>query len=562
MNINRRLVLGAGAAAIAAGGAADAATRSTGGGRTHRTALSALSRYAEQHVRDWGLPGMTICVVDRDGYAGFITAGYANIERRTPVGPDHLFQIGSISKVFTALTLHSLHQDGKLAATARVRAVLPDIAIRNAEAVTLQHLLNHTSGLPGNAPIVPDGEDGLWSGFTPGEHWSYSNTGYELLSRAVAQADGKPFHESVEARVLRPLGMNDSRGAIQSIDRPRYAQGYESLHSDRPSFRPSSVAPAAWVDVETGAGCIAATSADMAKFLRFLMELAQGRGGPVLSNNTAAAFMANPAAAPGWSETALYGNGLAHLTIDERHYLHHTGGMVSFSSSMHVDTEAGVAAFASSNVGFDFSYRPRDVTLHACRLFRAAREGADVPAPAPTRSTVNDPARLVGIYTAQSGDTFEIRAAGADQVAMYRNGVVSRMQSLAGPFFVSADPRFATTGVLFEAEEQELVRAWADDVEFVRGPPPHAYQAPPPADLQRLAGIYDSDNAWSGPLWVIARSDKLWLNNAEPLTLLGDGSWRAGADDWSPERVRFDGLVDGRPTRLLLSGAAYVRRFS
>ncbi|ANP46310.1 serine hydrolase domain-containing protein [Candidatus Viadribacter manganicus] len=560
MKLNRRLVLGAGAAAIAAGGTAEAATHSTGGGRAHRTALSALTRYAEQHVRDWGLPGLTVCVVDRDGYAGFITSGYANKETRIPVRPEHLFQIGSISKVFTALTLYALHEEGKLSPEARVRAVLQDIQIRDAEAVTLQHLLNHTSGLPGNAPIVTDG--GLWSGYTPGEHWAYSNTGYELLSRAVAQADGTRFFESLEARVLRPLGMDDSRGAIQTIDRPRYAQGYEVLYSDRPSFRPFPVGPAPWVDVETGAGCVAATSADMAKFLRFLMELAQGRGGPVFSDATAAAFMANPAAAPGWSETALYGNGLARLTVDDRHYLHHTGGMVSFSSSMHVDTEAGVAAFASSNVSFDFGYRPRDITLQACRLFHAAREGGEVAAAAPTRSTISDPARLTGVYTAQSGETFEVQADGADQVAMVRHGARSRMQSLAGPFFVSADPRFATSGVLFEAEESDVVRAWADDVEFLRGPPPHAYQAQPSDELKQLAGIYDSDNAWSGTVWVIARAGKLWLNNAEPLTLLSDGSWRAGADEWSPERIRFDGLVDGRPTRLMLSGSPYVRRFS
>ncbi len=560
MTINRRLVLGAGVAAVATTGSAEATTRSVGGSRAHRTALSAISHYADQHVRDWGLPGMTLCVVDRDGYVGFATSGYANVERRTPIGPDHLFQIGSISKVFTALTLHSLHQDGKLAPTARLRATLPDIAIRDANAVTLQHLLNHTSGLPGNAPIVTDG--GLWSGFTPGAHWHYSNTGYELLSRAIAQADDKVFFQSLEARVLGPLGMSNARGAIQVVDRARYAQGYETLYSDRPSFRPAPIAPAPWVDVETGAGCVAATSADMAKFLRFLIELAHGRGGPVLSNANAAAFMANAEAAPGWDESARYGNGLARLVIDERNYLHHTGGMVSFSSSMHVDPEAGVAAFASGNIGFDFNYRPRDVTLFACRLLRAARAGGDVAAPAPTRTTVNDPARLAGVYTSQSGESFEIRAEGTNQVVMSRNGVTSRMQSIAGPFFVSADPRFATTGVLFEAQEREVVRAWADEVEYVRGPPPHTYEAPPPTALQKLAGIYDSDNAWSGTLWVIARAGKLWLNNAEPMTLLDDGSWRVGSDDWSPERIRFDGLVDGRPTRLMLSGAPYVRRFS
>lgn len=553
-------MLGAGAAAVATVGAAEAATRSTHGTRAHRTALSALSRYAEQHIRDWGLPGMTVCVVDRDGYAGFITSGYANVERRTPIGPDHLFQIGSISKVFTALTLHSMHQAGKLSPAARLRAVLPDIEVRNADAVTLQHLLNHTSGLPGNAPIVTDG--GLWTGFAPSEHWYYSNTGYELISRAVSQADDKQFHESVAARVLRPLGMNASRGAIRVADRPLYAQGYESLYSDRPSFRPVQIAPAPWVDVDFGAGCVAATSGDMATFLRFLLDLAHGRGGSVLSDKSAAAFMANSEPAPGWSETARYGNGLARLVIDERSYLHHTGGMVSFSSSMHVDPEAGVAAFASSNVGFDFNYRPRDVTLQACRLFRAAREGSEIAPPAPTRTSVSEPAKLAGIYTAQSGEGFEVVADGADQVAMVRNGARSRMQSVAGPFFVSADPRFATTGVLFEAEEREVVCAWADDVEFVRGPPPHAYQAPPPADVARLAGIYDSDSAWSGMLWVIARSGKLWLNNADELTLLPDGSWRVGSDEWNPERIRFDGFVDGRPTRLMLSGAPYVRRFS
>jgi hypothetical protein len=88
------------------------------------------------------------------------------------------------------------------------------------------------------------------------------------------------------------------------------------------------------------------------------------------------------------------------------------------------------------------------------------------------------------------------------------------------------------------------------------------YQQAPEPDVQRLAGIYDSDDRWSGPLWIIARSGKLWFNNAEPLTLLDDGSWRPGTDEWNPERIRFDGFVGGRPTRLLLSGSPYVRRFS
>ncbi|MGD9982356.1 MAG: serine hydrolase domain-containing protein [Hyphomonadaceae bacterium] len=560
MNINRRLVLGGGAAAIALSGeTASAATRSSGGGRAHRTALSALARYVEQHRADWGLPGMTVCVVDRDGFAGFITSGYANVERRTSVGPDHLFQIGSISKVFTALTLYSLHQDGKLPPSMRTADALGDIRIDNGGAVTLQHLLNHTSGLPANAPVLAEG--GLWSAYDPGAHWYYSNTGYELLSRAIAQADRKLFHQAVEARVLAPLGMTNSRAAITSGDRTRHAQGYEVLRSDRPAFRPGPIAPSPWVNVESGAGSVTSTASDMAIFLRFLLGLAEGRGGPVLSDANAAAFMADPADAPGWAEKAKYGNGLARLVIGERAYLHHTGGMVSFSSAMHLDPEAGVAAFASSNIGFSLNYRPRDVTLCACNLFRSAGEGTASPAPAPTRSRVAEPAKFAGAYRAASGETFEIVAAGTDQIALRRNGRDSRMQALAPPYFVCEDERFAATGLLFELEEEDIVRAWADDTEFVRAPRSD-YQAPPPPELQRLAGIYDNDDRWSGPLWIIARSGKLWLNNSEPLTLLDDGSFRAGADDWSPERIRFRGFVGGRPTGLTLSGAPFVRRFS
>src|SRR5690606_14744622 len=146
-----------------------------------------------------------------------------------------------------------------------------------------------------------------------------------------------------------------------------------------------------------------------------------------LSDANAAAFMADPAAAPGWAPTAHYGNGLARVTIAERQYLHHTGGMVSFSSSMHVDPEAGVAAYASSNVGVSLNYRPRDITLYACRLLRMAREGGDAPTPAPTQTTVNDPSRFRGVYTSASGESFEVRPQGANQIAMHMDGRDSRM---------------------------------------------------------------------------------------------------------------------------------------
>ena len=77
-----------------------------------------------------------------------------------------------------------------------------------------------------------------------------------------------------------------------------------------------------------------------------------------------------------------YGNGLMHVGNGGRSYLHHTGGMVSFSSSFHVDVASGVGAFASSTISAFVEYRPRLLTRFAVDALTNARGGRPVPAAA------------------------------------------------------------------------------------------------------------------------------------------------------------------------------------
>ncbi|MEX0645762.1 MAG: serine hydrolase domain-containing protein [Parvularculaceae bacterium] len=556
MRIDRRAVLGGAAIVAGVAASARASTRKEGGGPAHAKSLAALKTYVEMHRADWGLPGMTACAVTKTGFTGFVMSGLADVDRRVRVGPDHLFQIGSISKMLAALAIWSLVDEGKLSPEARVKDLLPTFPIRDGENITLQHLLNHTSGLPSDPPLIVDG--GLWTGFSPGSRWRYCNTGYQMIGLIAAQADGRPFPECVEARVLKPLGMTQSVGAIRVADRERYARGYELAYSDRPPLSPGPMTPAPWIESENAAGCIAATPHDMSLFLRYLIDLAGGKGAPVLSDAAAAKFLADPADAPGWREGATYGNGIVRLEIDGRKYLHHTGGMVSFSSSLHVDVEAGVAAFASANVHYGLAYRPRDVTIYACKLLHAAESGAAAPSPAPTRPKLEKPEQFAGVFTAASGDSFEI-VAGGDRIFMRRNGRDSEMQGAGDGFFACREPGFDVTGLKFDVENDKAVRAWAGNVEYAADPAA-GYRPPSPAALLALAGRYDSDDRWSGTTYVYARDGKLWLG-AEPLMPLANGEWRAGAEDWSPERVRFDGVVSGRPQRMLFSGFPFYRRF-
>ena len=135
--------------------------------------------------------------------------GFANADARTPITPDTLFQVGSISKLMTAALLHQFAAEGRLQPhrpdqqPAARRSPLP-----RGNAIQVQHLLDHVAGLPGDAPMFPRG--GLWTAYAPGAHWHYSNTGYEILGKLAEHVGGKPLGQLLEERLFTPLGMSRS----------------------------------------------------------------------------------------------------------------------------------------------------------------------------------------------------------------------------------------------------------------------------------------------------------------------------------------------------------------
>src|SRR3954454_19139138 len=189
-------------------------------------AIAAISAYAEANRRYFGLPELTLGLTAPNGFSTVLNFGHANADARTAIGPDTLFQIGSISKVMTAAAVHQLAAEGKLALDARVSDILPAIPLPRGNAVTVQHLMDHSAGLPDSSPLFAQG--GLWTGFAPGAHWHYSNTGYEILGKLAEQAAGEPLASLFEKRIFTPAGMNRSRGAIVARDRTLYAQGYRA----------------------------------------------------------------------------------------------------------------------------------------------------------------------------------------------------------------------------------------------------------------------------------------------------------------------------------------------
>ncbi|HWC56476.1 MAG TPA: serine hydrolase domain-containing protein, partial [Sphingomicrobium sp.] len=189
-------------------------------------ALAAIRVYGQAHLDHFRLPGMTLGVTTPDGFSTVMNFGYANADARTPITPDTLFQVGSISKLMNAAILHQFVSEGRLRLTDRISALLPAIPLPAGNAIEVQHLLDHVAGIPGDAPTFPDG--GLWTAYAPGLHWHYSNTGYDILGKLIEHIGGKPLDRLNEERIFAPLGMRRSHGAIIGDDRLAYAQGYEA----------------------------------------------------------------------------------------------------------------------------------------------------------------------------------------------------------------------------------------------------------------------------------------------------------------------------------------------
>jgi hypothetical protein len=311
-----------------------------------------------------------------------------------------------------------------------------------------------------------------------------------------------------------------------------------------------------------GSGCVASTARDMARYCRYLIAAGAGRGAPLLSDAGAARFTRATIDAPGWGlPGAKYANGLAVVPVGGRMLLHHTGGMLSFNSAIHADPQAGVGAFASTNVGL-IPYRPRDITAYACARLRALVEGGPAPAPAAAPPKPPELGDYLGRYESAQGANLTVAA--APEGLSVRIGEPTFVMAPSGPdAFIPIRPVPAPFPLVFRRQGKAVVRAWRDGVEYVRvegGARAAPFSPPTPSALTALTGYYASDDPWRGDFRVTAQGAALFLNDTTPITPLGAGLFRVGDEAWSPERMQFDAVLDGRPTRAIASGVDYLRR--
>ena len=209
--------------------------------------------------------------------------GAANLEWNIANAPSTKFRIGSITKQFTAAAILLLAERGKLALEDPVKKHYPN-APAAWDAITIRHVLTHTSGIPNHTsfpefqqtghllPATPEQTIASFRDkpldFAPGERMSYSNSGYVLLGHLVERLSGQSYAEYLRANIFEPLGMHDSGYDFSAVIIPNRASGYTRAAD--------GIRNAPYVDmtVPHGAGGLYSTTEDL---LRWTQGLFGGR---------------------------------------------------------------------------------------------------------------------------------------------------------------------------------------------------------------------------------------------------------------------------------------------
>ena len=519
----------------------------------------AISRWRRAHL----VPGLAVAVADLEGRRATFTDGLADVEANTAVAPGHRFQIGSIGKLFTSVSLLRLAERGLIDLDAPVARYLRWFRAEPfTRAITLHHLLTHTAGLPIGADFSDTSPFDAWAvryapALPPGTRYWYSNAGYKALGLVLEKVLDRPYGSIIQEEVLEPLGMAATSPIVTLAGRDDHAVGYEP----EPDVFPVARAPrvrAPFIEVSTGDGSVAATADDVAIFAQVLLEgraglPPRGRAGTLLSPASLERLFGRHVRT---GRGKWYGYAISTRSLDGRIVAGHGGDMIGFRATLLTDPAAGIAIVVLTNGRG--APTPR-LAEHALRVARADRARRPWPAFDPWAAV--RPVELAGAYTGEAA-SMTIEAATGD-IRMIRAGRSLDLIARAEDAFDVDDPVAGRFVLRFERDRRgRIVRATHGPASFVRGPAVERAQNPVTRSRAELAGHYRSHNPWRRSLDVIVRDRRLVLVEADgeedPLVRLGGGRFRPGLEP-NPEWITFDAFVERRPLRLTGSGEAYYR---
>jgi len=338
-------------------------------------AIPAIDRLFADFQIDSHAPGLVYGIVADGRLVHVKGLGVQDLVRKRPVTPDSLFRIASMTKAFTALSILKLREQGKLSLDDLAETHVPELRgwtypTKDGPRIRIRDLLTHSAGFVDDNPWgdrqtpLPDGDftamlqRGVPFSSAPGSRYEYSNFGFALLGRIVANVSGQPYRRYVERTLLAPLGMTSSGYEVGEWPIERRAVGYrweDGRWKAEPDMR----------DGAFGAmGGLQTSANDYARWVAFLLSAWPARDdadtGPVpraavrmlaQGSNFVTIAQRNGGSGPSaCRQAAAYGFGMrVAQDCDLGLTLSHGGGYPGYGSHVLLMPDHGVGVFVFTN---------------------------------------------------------------------------------------------------------------------------------------------------------------------------------------------------------------------
>ncbi|MHB0998546.1 MAG: serine hydrolase domain-containing protein [Armatimonadota bacterium] len=303
-------------------------------------------------MAEYDVPGLSIAVVDHDETVWSEGFGVTEQNKSQRVTPKTVFSIQSISKTYTALGFLIAVDRGHISLDEPVKKYLPRFRVRSRDDVdysshiTFRHLLSCRSGLPPEAPVGnnyshSNFEDhiesilNLWLRHPPGERYSYSNLGFDLVAYVLQLVNRQPFEEYIARNIFAPIGME-----VSTFDQNRFLINVESAvgHDKAPLVK----TPVPML----GSAGMYSNADDMARFVSFLMTRGQSDGNNIVRPETLR-LMYTPVAE---SESEFtYCLGAESGSFEGSRLMTHGGGGYGFRTTQDVLIDDGLGVVVLTN---------------------------------------------------------------------------------------------------------------------------------------------------------------------------------------------------------------------
>jgi len=324
--------------------------------------LEELKTAIEKIRQDTNTPAIGIALVNKNGPYWIAGLGEANIETQTKADENTLFRIGSVSKMFAALAVLKLQEEGRLNLDDKVGDLVPEIQFENpweeTHPIKVVHLLEHTTGWDDihlaeyaySAPDTMSTKEGLdyhpdsrKSRWIPGTRYAYCNAGAAVVAYIVEKITGKKYESYIEENFFKPLDMQSTSYFKTEL----YQQKGATLYTNNKSEN-------YWHIIHRATGSINSSPKDMANFVQFLL-LRGATPSQQLIPNTAIDRMEVSATTLGSASGITAGYGLANYTSGYKDFhvaFHgHDGGVLGGLTELSYSKELEIGYVFMINTG-------------------------------------------------------------------------------------------------------------------------------------------------------------------------------------------------------------------